>query len=152
MYSPSQWITWSLGPRITAVHLPPSRTSIEISSRAILYSGPPYQSANASGSVHSRQTRSRGASKVQFMSMSGRSATQAILHPLEAALPEAAVAVDPVGRLLQSGPVDAGGAELSGAATRDQPGPLQDLEVLRDRLHADWEWRGQLGDGRLAGG
>src|SRR3954465_5850202 len=114
MYSPSQWITWSLGPRITAVHLPPSRTSIAISSSAILYSGPPYQSANRSGSVHSRQTSGRGASKVQFMSMSGLSATEAPLHALEASLPEAAVPVDPFGGFLQGCPVDPGGAELRG--------------------------------------
>src|SRR3954453_22721231 len=155
MYSPSQWITWSRGPRITAVHLPPSRTSIVISSSAILYSGPPYQSAKRSGSVHSRQTSSRGASKVQFMSMSGLGASviataQSALHSLEAALPEAAVALDPIGGVLERLGLEVGGAELRGLTSRDQPGTLQHLEVLRHRLDADRKGLSEFADGGVA--
>src|SRR4051794_4229733 len=144
-------MTWSSGPRITAVHLPPSRTSISISSIAILYVGPPYQSAKRSGSVHSRQTSLRGASKVQFISMSGLSATEASLHSLESALPEAPVAVDPLGGFPEGIAVDAGGPELCRAAARDQAGALEDLEVLGDGLHADRERLGELAHRRLAG-
>src|SRR5207248_1852589 len=48
---------------IVARQAPPGRTSIEIVSSGTLLSGPPNQSANASGRVHSSQTRSRVASK-----------------------------------------------------------------------------------------
>ena len=44
-----------------ARQVPPGRTSIATVSSGISASDPPNQSANASGSVHSRQTRARGA-------------------------------------------------------------------------------------------
>src|SRR4051794_22822131 len=123
-----------------------------ISSSAILYSGPPYQSAKRSGSVHSRQTSSRGASKVQFMSMSGLSATETLLHALEPSLPEAAVSVDPRRSLPQGCTVDAGGTQLCGAPAGDQSGSLEHLEMLGDRLHADRKSLGELVDRRLSVG
>src|SRR4051812_23589482 len=97
---------------MTRLHLPPGRTSIETVSSGTSSVGPPYQSAKRSGSVHSRQTSSRGASKVLTSSMSGPplpavasatrrlpSGAKPLLHPVEAALPEAAVVIDPLGDL-----------------------------------------------------
>src|SRR4029079_14512380 len=154
MYSPSQWMTWSFGPRISAVHLPPSRTSIAISSVEMAYCSPPYQSAKRSGSVHSRQTSSRGASKVQIISMSGLRSAIAVLqaapHSIEATLPEAAVALDPLGRLLERSAGDPGRAELGRLAAGDQASAFKDLEVLGDRLDADREGLGELSDRRLS--
>ena len=52
---------------MVAFQPPPGRTSIETDSTGISEWGPPYQSANASGVVHSLQTRSRGASKTRVI-------------------------------------------------------------------------------------
>src|SRR5262245_53308023 len=151
MYSPSQWITCSLGPRITAVHRPPSRTSIETSSSAMPSPSPPYQSMKRSGSVHSRQTSSRGASKVQRISMSGLgssgiAAPQASVHPLEAALPEPPIPLQPVGRILERLGLEVGGTELRPLLAGDQSRCLEHLEVLRDGLDRDREAAGELAE------
>ena len=67
-YSPVQRISWRLGPQnIVARQAPPGRTSIETVESGISHSTPPNQSAKRSGSVHSRQTRSRGAAKTRVV-------------------------------------------------------------------------------------
>jgi len=48
----------------------------------------------------------------------------ALVMRSEAALPEALVVADPVGRFLERRAVNPGGAELSRAASRDQAGAL----------------------------
>src|ERR671919_699359 len=120
---------------------------------------PPYQSAKRSGSVHSRQTSSRGASNVQPISIAGsrlspdvsatgglpRSVLQTLVHPLEAVLPEAPVALDPVRGLLQTSALEVGGTKPRDLSPGDQPSALQHLEVLGDRLDRDGEALGELG-------
>ena len=81
-YSPHQSICRrSGGAYIVSFQAPPGRTSMATESSGISQVGPPNQSANASGSVHSLQTRSRGASKtrVRLIPTGGCSVTQAPL-------------------------------------------------------------------------
>ena len=67
-YSPVQRISRRPGPQnIVARQAPPGRTSIETVESGISHSSPPNQSAKRSGSVHSRQTRSRGAAKTRVV-------------------------------------------------------------------------------------
>src|SRR4051794_39529273 len=153
-YSPFQRISWRFGPKyITSRHSPPGRTSISTSSSGHSASAPPYQSANRSGSVHSRQSSSRGASKDRVISIPGSSIvgiSEARLEPIEAGLPEATVSLKPLDGLGRGRSLEPRGAELRRAAPGDQPRPLQHLEVLRDRLDADRERLGELVHGRLA--
>ena len=99
---------------IVSRHAPPGRTSIDTVSSGTSDWVPPNQSANRSGSVHSFQTRSRGASKTRVTEIPGSasglgcSATpgiipgaEALVESVEAVLPEAAVAIEPLCSLLQ---------------------------------------------------
>src|SRR3954471_11224992 len=114
-----------------ARHAPPGRTSIATLSSGTSASGPPNQSANASGSVHSRQTRSRGASRTRVIVQPGRpSLTEPPLHGVKALLPEAAVGLEPLGRVGQRRTAQARRAQLRGAAAFDQAGALEDAEML----------------------
>src|SRR5690349_9689964 len=81
---------------------------------------------------------------------SGTAVLQPAIHALEAALPEAAIGVDPRGRLLERLGVEVDGAELRHLAAGDQAGALQHLEVLGDRLNRDREALGELGEGGVA--
>src|SRR5437867_7866853 len=115
-------------------------------SRGTSESGPPNQSANAWASVHSFQTVSRGASNTRVIAMpySAIVTLQPLLHPVEAALPEAAVALEPVRRVLQRRRAQSRGTALRRTATLDQACPLEHSKMLRDRLDADRERLGQL--------
>src|SRR5262249_34423745 len=144
-YSPSQSIVRSSW-IIFSFHLPPTRTSIATESSGFSVWPPPYQSANRSGSVHSFQTCSRGASKVRLISKLAVSVSgirglpfvgESLVQAAEPRLPEAPVVLDPVGRRLQRRPVDPRRPQLRLPPPGDQPGPLEHLEVLGDRLHAD---------------
>ena len=73
-----------------------------------------------------------------------------LVEEVEAAFPEPAVVLQPVGGALQRSALESRGAQLRGAPARDQPGALQHLEVLGDRLEADRERLGQLVDRGLA--
>jgi hypothetical protein len=66
------------------------------------------------------------------------------LHSIEAALPEPAIPVEEQGCLAEGLGVEPGRPKLCGPPTADQPGPLEHLEVLGDRLDADRERRGEL--------
>src|SRR4051794_5212912 len=150
---------------MTRLQRPPGRTSMTTVSSGTS-AGPPYQSAKRSASVHSRQTSSRGASKVQLITISElplppgasamgglpRGALQPCLHPFEATLPKTPVSINPLGDQLQRRALEVGGAQLRRPSARDQPGPLQHLEVLGDRLDRDRQGLGQLAHGGVARG
>ena len=82
---------------------PPGRTSIDTLDSGTSPPGWPNQSAKLSGSVHSFQTRSRGASKTRLMVNAYRSvirgslaAREPLVQAIEAVLPEAPVAEQPL--------------------------------------------------------
>src|SRR5262249_48549188 len=102
-----------------------------------------------SGSVHSRQTSSRGAWKVQRISMSGLppsgiEAPQAPIHPLEAALPETSATPQPLGCIPERVGLEVSRPELGGFPAGDQARSLEHLEMLRDGLDRDREAAGEL--------
>src|SRR5215216_6096295 len=91
---------------MVARHLPPSRTSIETDESGISELGPPNQSANRSGSAHSLQIRSRGASKTRVIAMPGSAEARGsgdsvivlsypCLEPVEASFPERTILLEP---------------------------------------------------------
>ncbi len=93
---------------IVSRHEPPGLTSIETLASGTSDSLPPNQSAKRSGSVHSRHTRSRGASKTRVIVMPGSTMLvsfiarlQAFVETVEASLPEPTVLLEPVDGLLQ---------------------------------------------------
>src|SRR6516165_10349092 len=108
-YSPVHRIMRRSGPQnIVARQAPPGRTSIETVESGTSQSTPPNQSAKLSGSVHSRQTRSRGAAKTRVVvkppvpyGSASAIVSQPLIHAIEATLPERAVAVEPVRGVLQ---------------------------------------------------
>src|SRR5205823_3935905 len=127
--SPFQRISRRSGPaNIFSRHAPPGLTSIETVDSGTSDSPPPNQSAKRSGSVHSRHTRSRGASKTRVIVVPG-SLMQTLVEAVEASLPEATVRLEPVGRVLQRRPLQVRGPELRRPPARDQPRPLEHLQV-----------------------
>src|SRR5438445_618309 len=95
------------------------------------------------------------ASNTTAMSTSGGmrlKLAEVAVEAVEALLPEAPIALDPVGDLPQALGLEPAGPPLRVAAPRDQAGVLEHLEVLRDRGKAHGEGLRELGDGRLAGG
>src|SRR5712691_6401489 len=116
-------------------------------------------------------TRSRGASKIRVVTISRSDGVvtvswllfppialllssslelvQVLVQPVVALLPELAVALDPLVGLLQRPGLEPGGPPLPLPPPRDQPRPLQHLQVLRDRRQAHLERFRQLGDGGL---
>src|SRR5829696_3322025 len=157
--SPFQRISRRSGPAyIVARHAPPSRTSIATVATGTSAWSPPNQSAKRSASVHSRHTRSRGASNTRVTlkpfcspiagAFLGRS--QARLEPVEAALPEATVLLKPRGRVAERRALQPRRAQLGGPSARDQPRVLEDLQVLGDRLDGDRERLRELAHARVA--
>src|SRR5262245_27474626 len=157
-YSPCQWIS-TRPASIVIRHAPPARTSIATVWSGTSPLGAPNQSANASGSVHSRHTRSRGAWNTRVSEMSASSSAiragilpvaQPPVQPVEARLPEASIAVEPRGHLAQRLSAQPRRPQLGVAAALDQAGALEHPQVLGDRLHGDRERRRDLLDARLA--
>src|SRR5438445_2464520 len=120
-------------------------------------------------------TRSRGASKTRVMTISRSDGVvtvswllplppitfsfprpfelvQVLVQPVAALLPEPTVPLGPIRRLLERPGLEPSGPPLALPAPRDQPGALQDLEVLGDRGKSHREGLGQLGDRRVARG
>src|SRR6185295_10394610 len=133
--------------------VPPGRTSIETVASGTSHSTPPNQSAKRSGSVHSRQTRSRGAAKTRVVvrppvpnAAGSVICSQSLVHAIEPSLPELAVAIEPLGRILHGDRAQARGAQLRRAPPFDQARALEHAQVLADRLAADRERRRELGD------
>src|SRR3954452_11243449 len=147
-YSPFQRISWPPW-NIVARHAPPGRTSIATVSSGISASGPPNQSANAAGSVHSRHTRSRGAGRTRVIVRPRRrsgagSAIEPLFQRVEAGVPEAAVALEPLGGIAHRRAAQSRRAQLRGPPALDQAGALEDAQVLGDGLQRDRERRGEL--------
>src|SRR6266542_3634041 len=158
------------GPRCTIRHAPPGRKSI--SQLAISYFLGPHQRDMCSHELCASNTRSRGASKTRVMTISWSDGVvtvsallalppialllsstlelvQVLVQPVVALLPEAAVPLGPVGDLLEWPSLEPGGPPLPLPAPRDEPRPLEHLQVLRDRRQAHLERLRQLGDGGL---
>src|SRR6266508_4128900 len=123
--------------------------------------------------VCASNTRSRGASKIRVMTISRSDGVvtvslllplppialllsstlellQVLVQPVVALLPEPAVRGGPLRHVPERTGLEPGGPPLPLPAPRDQPRPLQHLQVLGDRRQAHLERRRQLGDGRLA--
>ncbi len=77
---------------------------------------------------------------------------QITVETLEALLPEAAIALRPVGDLLERTRLEPAGPPLRLATACDKAGALQHLEVLGDGGKAHLEGRGQFRDRGLARG
>src|SRR6188472_2226574 len=71
-------------------------------------------------------------------------------EPIEALVPEAAVLLEPAGSLAERLALDRRGPQLPVLRARDQPGLLEDLQVLGDGLKADRERLGEFIHGRVA--
>ena len=69
---------------------------------------------------------------------------QVFVESIETFFPEFAVVLHPAGHFSQRAGVEPAGTPLRVAAARDEPGPLQHLEVLRHRGEAHVERLGQL--------
>ena len=74
------------------------------------------------------------------------------LEPVEALLPDVAVALGPLGDFLERRRLDPARPPLRLAPARDQAGALEHPQVLRDGRHAHVERLGELGDRALARG
>src|ERR1043165_2274110 len=121
------------------------------------------------GSVHIRDTSSRGASNIRVAAISRSLVVAAlaaamllllffffqfaevVVEAIEALLPKLFVAIDPVGGVFQRRRLEVAAAPLRVARAGDEAGALEDLEVLRHGGEAHVERGGELGDGRLAG-
>src|SRR5918994_1030476 len=112
---------------MVSCHAPPTRTSIATEDSGISFCGPPNQSANRSGSVHSFHTRSRGASNTRTSVKP--SVTQPCLQGVEAVVPEATVLQQPLDGLPHPLALHPRRAELRPAAAGDEARLLQHLEV-----------------------
>src|SRR5437016_3722220 len=128
--------------------------------------------ARCCGSVQARNTSARGASNVRRI-VSSRSATGAAalswalaaissllalqpgevgIEALEAPLPVAPIALGPVRHLPQRPRLEPARPRLRPAAADDEPGPLEHLQMLRDRRLAHAEGLRELHHARLPAG
>src|SRR6266516_2968804 len=118
--------------------------------------------------VCASNTRSRGASKTRVMTISRSEGVvtvslllplspialplsstlellQVPVQPVVALFPEPAIPLDPLRDIPERTSLEPGGPPLPLPAPGDQPGPLEDLQVLGDRRQAHLERRRQLG-------
>lgn len=77
---------------------------------------------------------------------------QVVVEAVEGMLPGAAVALDPFGYFLKRCRLKPAGTPLGFAATLDEAGALQNLEMFRDRRSADRKGLGELLDGGFSEG
>src|SRR5688572_4224936 len=131
---------------MTALQAPPGRRSIRTAEA--LKSFGPSQRTRCSGWVQALNTRLRGASNWRVITSSDPASrvalslgavivgvlalqlAQIVVQPVEAGIPERAIALDPVGDLLQRPGLQPAGPPLRRAAARHQPGALQHLQML----------------------
>src|SRR5438270_8635399 len=155
------------GPRCTIRHAPPGRKSN--SQLANSYLRGPHQFDMCSHELCASNTRSRGASNTRVITISRSDGVVSVvlwlpvaaislllsssLDPLQvlvqsvvALLPESAVPLGPLGHLFERSRFEPSRAPLALPAPRDQPCPLQHLQVLRDRREAHLEGLRQLLD------
>src|SRR6266540_2428030 len=156
------------GPRWTIRHAPPGRKSI--SQLLNSYFLGPHQCDMCSHEVSASNTRLRGASKTRVMTISRSDGVvtvscllppspiafllssslellQVLVQPVVALLPEAPVSLGPLGDLPERSRLESGGPPLALSPPRDEPCPLQHLQVLRDSRQTHLERLPQLGDG-----
>jgi hypothetical protein len=76
--------------------------------------------------------------------------TEITLQPVETLIPEGAIALEPIAGILEAAWSDAARAPLRLAAALDEPGALENLEVLGDGRPAHLEGLGKLADRGLA--
>src|SRR5581483_1304596 len=140
-YSPLQSIRRrSGGANIVSRHPPPGRTSIDTLESGTWHSGPPYQSAKLSGSVHSLHTRSRGASNTRVILIPYSLApaaegsliascillgANALVKPIKTCLPEPLVETEPINNVLQRLNTQSRQTQLCQAPAYDQPHTLK---------------------------
>src|SRR5437763_3352862 len=77
---------------------------------------------------------------------------EVVVHAVEAGLPDGPVLLRPCRALLERCRVEAARSVLGSLATYDQPGPLEHLDVLRNRRKRHLERRGELVDGGRTSG
>ena len=77
---------------------------------------------------------------------------QIVFQAIETLFPEAAIALDPIGCLLERTCFEPARTPLRLASARDQTGAFEHLKMLRDGGKGHLEWLGQLRDRDLAGG
>src|SRR5438105_6166861 len=133
----------------------------------------PHHCAACLASVQAANTTSRGASNVRVIvsprcpaSLTALSLARILVPPwplrldpgqivvqaVEALFPELPVIFDPIGGAPERRRVEPAGSPLRFAAARNEPGALQDLQMLRHRGQAHRERLGQFADGRLSRG
>src|SRR3981081_4162435 len=129
----------------------------------------PHHCGRSSGSLTPLNTSSRGASKTRVITTSWTPGSmmnsvavmlailrflllqfaQVVIDAIEALFPLVAVALDPVGDVLQPLGVQLARAPLRLPPLRHQPSPLQHLQVLRHSRKTQLEWLSQFHDRRL---
>src|SRR4051812_46118325 len=144
-------------------HLPPGRTS-RLSMRPSLNPFGFHQCTTCSGRVHASQTSATGASKTRvtnrfrsfftadiplFLSLE---IAQVNAQSIEPFVPELAVSLEPIDRILERSRLEPAGAALGVAPTRDESCAFQDLQVLGDGGQADVERLGKLVDRHFSRG
>src|ERR1700736_2349249 len=125
---------------------PPGRTSI--ARMVVVKPFGPHHCTRCFGSVQASKTSSRGASNMRVVTivrvsclvprlglasmllLLGLKFLEIIVQPVEAGVPEAAILFKPVVDVLKAGRLDPAWPPLRLAATRDQTGALQHLEVF----------------------
>ena len=72
------------------------------------------------------------------------------VEPLEPVAPDLAVLSDPLRGMFEGCRLEPARTPLGVASSRDEPGPLENLQVLGDGLEAHGKRLGELVDGRFA--
>src|ERR1700704_992514 len=103
-----------------------------------------------SGATFALVSRGPSLSLASTLLSLGLQLAQIVVQAVEALLPEAAIALEPVVDVLQRARLDAAGPPLLLAASCDQARALQDLEMLGHGGKAHVERLGELRDRGLA--
>src|SRR5215469_12798906 len=150
-------MTFPSGEHIVRCQAPPGRTS----ALQAMIAKPcgPHHRERCSGSVHASKTNRRGASKMRRMTSSavavavsaaailrvlGLQLAQIFVEPSKAFFPEAAVVLKPIGSVLERCRIELARPPLRPAATCNQAGSLQHLQVLGDGGEADVKGLGEF--------
>src|SRR4051794_33571488 len=127
-------------------------------SRGVSICSGPYHAATWPGSVQARKTRSRGASKIRVIrtcwsavaSLIWVSLAQVRVEPVHAGLPRLLARLHPLDRVVERLGLHPARPPLLVAASGDQPGALENLQVSGDRRQTHRERFREIVDGRLA--
>src|SRR6185437_5820724 len=156
------------GPTIVMRHTPPGLRSKSIFSRGVVKCSGPHHFVTSSGSVHTCQTSSRGASSSRSITIVcslivccpsaivvclSLDLHQMCREPIEPSFPDPPVLLEPFGHRAQRCALEPRRSQLRRPSAGDQAGPLEHLEVLGDGLQAEREGLGKLvhGDHALLG-